>query len=125
AHCSISRKDQVVFLQVPPAIFATGSREVENSKTRCESRRLFFPVEDQRARHDCQRGALPLIGLKQCEHLNSFAQSHIVSEACAEAETPDEPHPAETFALVLAKRSDERWRRIHWFNSAKGVKFAA
>ena len=95
---------------------------VEDAELRREASGLLLPVEDERPRHHDQRrrgsaafpGGGPQLAarLQQGEHLDGLAQAHVVGQAAAEAELPEEVEPAEAVALIAAELALEPGRRV-------------
>ena len=112
---------------------ASDAGVVEHAQLRREARRLLLPVEDQRPRHHHQRrrhrGVPPArvgaAGLQQRQHLGGLAHAHVVGQAAAEGEAPQEVHPAQALALVIAQLPDETLRLRGGGDTLKLAEFLA
>ncbi len=111
---AVGRQHQVVVGQ--PGGVARLAGVIEDAQPGREARRLVGPVEDERSRHDRHRRAAAVAGgaprLEQRQHHDGLAESHVVGEAPAEPELPQEREPAERVALIVAKLAAEGRRRI-------------
>jgi hypothetical protein len=92
-------------------------------------RGLFPPVEDDRSGHDDQRRALRLLlrpqPIQPRQHHHGLAEPHVVGEAPAEPEPPEEREPSERIALVVAKLADERRRGVQRRDAFEGRELVA
>ena len=99
---------------------APGAGVVDDAKRRERSARLRrsswarASAARRRATDDGASGvgAAARRRLEQREHHDRLAEPHVVGEAAAESESPQELEPAERFALVVAERAAKRRRRI-------------
>ena len=91
-----------------------GAGVVKNLELGSEAAGFGFPVEEQGFGDDDEigreffaGGAAFAVELEEREHLDGFADAHIVSEAAAEADGFKEKQPGEAFALVGAHGADK------------------
>ena len=63
--------------------------------------------------------------VEEGEDLDGFAEAHVVGEAAAEAELPEEVEPAQSVALVGAECADEGVRRVLGVDAGEGLKLVA
>src|SRR5439155_16015726 len=88
---AVRGENEVVLVEAPVDLRASGACVVEHAQLRSETRGLLLPVENQRARRDDKRRGGPILpaGLlaqlasrfEQGQHLDSLAQPHVVSQA--------------------------------------------
>src|SRR5262245_81276 len=120
---------------------------IEHAQLRREARRFLPPVEDERFRHDDERGrdvwsgrwrGLPFSGFRRLaagrrfsrgaqstacfeyrEHLRGFADAHVVSQTTAEAKALQKIHPARALFLIAAQLADEFFRLLRGLNAVE------
>src|SRR4051812_34443690 len=114
---AVGGQDDVAVVEVFPGLTAADAGMVEDAELRREASGLLLPVEDERPRHHDQRrrrsaaflGGGPQLAarLQQGEHLDGLAQAHVVGQAAAETELPEEAEPAQAVALIVAELTPE------------------
>src|SRR5688500_14154783 len=85
----------------------------QDSQLRPGTRSILVPLKSQRARSDRERGTrsgcwritapLRAARVQQREHLDGFAQPHVVCQTTAQPEALKKLQPAQPFALVIAQ----------------------
>ena len=124
---AVGGQDDVEVVELFPGLTAADAGMVEDAELRREASGLLLPVEDERPRHHDQRrrgsaafpGGGPQLAarLQQGEHLDGLAQAHVVGQAAAETELPEEVEPAEAVALIAAELTLEPGRRVRGRNA--------
>src|SRR5439155_26995560 len=119
---AVGGREDVEVVRHFPGLTPADAGIVAAAEPRRETSALLLPVEAERPRHHAQRrrgsaafpGGGPQLAapLHQGEHLDGLAQAHVVGQATAETELPEEVEPAEAVALIAAELALEPGGRI-------------
>ena len=121
---AVGCEDDVVLMKFVPQLRPFQPGILKNFELRRKLGRFLLPVKHQRlGNHDERRkvAAVFLLNavLQQGEHLNRFAEAHVVGQAAAKAELLKELKPAEAFPLVASQFALEIFRLCRRFDSVK------
>ncbi|KFB71978.1 MAG: hypothetical protein AW09_002842 [Candidatus Accumulibacter phosphatis] len=103
---------------------ALGAVQRQDRQTRCKTRRLVLPVENQRSRQDDQRRMIEPSGFlfeqQVRQGLGRLAETHVVGEDSREILFAQELQPGQTFGLVVTQFQPQSGRRIDVADSLCG-----
>lgn len=121
AERAVGRQNQMVLLEFGPQLGPFEPGVLEDFHVRRELLGFLLPVEQQRLGDDDQRRPLFLgpfsPGFQESQHLDRFAETHVVREAAAEPEVFKELQPADAFALVRPEFALERGGLLDLLNA--------